>query len=188
MRSVPTFFLNNQFELIFHRVFPKRDRFFNLLTKSLMKTFFEDIFFYFCRFLEIIHLLNRVFHTSILSNAAQTIQFKDLAVLNYYFLKMHALGKILKLFHWVLLINVTLKKMMNKCTVCKKGLFLAHCMLILENDFFYSCWSKVLNKTIWDFHLEHAHIFLEIITLKWKVIKLKRFSSVTQKVSVKHSI
>ena len=51
---------------------------------------------------------------------------------------------------------------------------------------FYARWSKVLNETILDFFLKHAHIFLKIIILKCKVFKLKRFSSVTWHVYVKH--
>ena len=40
--------------------------------------FFKD-FFCFNRFLELLNLLNRVFHTKTLSNAAETLQFKDFA-------------------------------------------------------------------------------------------------------------
>ena len=46
----------------------------------------------------------------------------------------------------------------------------------------------LLDETIWDFCLEHAHVILEIIILDCKVFKLKRFSSVNQNVSVKHPI
>ena len=74
-------FWNNQFELIFHNVFPKTNRFSSLVTEPL-RNFFLRTFFNFCRFFEFIHLLNRVFHTYILSNAAETLQFGDLAVSN----------------------------------------------------------------------------------------------------------
>ena len=108
---------------------------------------------------------------------------------------MNALGKNLKLFHWVLLINVNkkIKKIdKNVYSVREKGIFypFSHTVHIFVKIFFffYSRWSKVLNETIWDFSLKHAHIFFKIIILDCKVFKLKRFSSVTWNVSVKHPI
>ena len=44
VRSVTPFFWNHQFELIFHNVFPKTNRFSSLVTKPLRKFFLEDIF------------------------------------------------------------------------------------------------------------------------------------------------
>ena len=79
VRSVSNFFWNHQFELIFHKFFPKRNWLSILVTKPL-RNFFWRTFFNYCRFLELIHLQNRVFHTYISSNAAETLQFEDLAV------------------------------------------------------------------------------------------------------------
>ena len=79
VRSVSNFFLNHPFELIFLKFFPKTNRFSSLVTKPLRK-FFWRTFFNFGRFLELIHLENRVFHTYISSNTAETLQSKDLAV------------------------------------------------------------------------------------------------------------
>ena len=45
MRSVTPFFWNHQFELIFHNVFPKTNRFSSLVTKPLRKFFLEGIFY-----------------------------------------------------------------------------------------------------------------------------------------------
>ena len=39
--------------------------------------------------------------------------------------------------------------------------------------------SQVLDETIWDFFLEHIHVFLKIIFCNIKVFKLQRYSSVT---------
>ena len=44
VRSVSNFFWNHQFELIFHKFFPKTNRFSSLVTKPLRKFFLEDIF------------------------------------------------------------------------------------------------------------------------------------------------
>ena len=40
-------------------------------------------------------------------------------------------------------------------------------------------WSKVLNKTIWDFYLAHVHVFYKIIIFNSKVFKFQHDSSVT---------
>ena len=44
VRSISNFFWNHQFELIFHKYFPKTNRFASLVTKPLGKIFLEDIF------------------------------------------------------------------------------------------------------------------------------------------------
>ena len=79
VRSVSNFFWNHQFELIFHKFYPKTNRFSSLMTKPL-SNFFWSTLFNLCRFLELIYHQNRVFHTYISSNAAETLQFEDLAV------------------------------------------------------------------------------------------------------------
>ena len=62
-------------------VFPKTNRLSSLMTIPLReKKKWRPFFLNFCRFLELIQLLNTVFHTYISSNAAETLQFKDLAV------------------------------------------------------------------------------------------------------------
>ena len=78
VRLVSNFFWNHPFELIFHKFFPKTNSFSILVTKPLRKIFWRT-FFNFFRFLELIHLQNRVFYTNISSNAAETLQFEDLA-------------------------------------------------------------------------------------------------------------
>ena len=77
-------FLKLSVWLIFHNVFPKTSRFSSLVTKPLRIIFWRT-FFNFYRILELIHLLNRVFHTNRTSNAAEMLQFEDLAVWNYNF-------------------------------------------------------------------------------------------------------
>ena len=79
VRSFSNFFWTDQFELIFHKFFPKTNKFSSLVTKPLKKKNWRT-FFNFCRFLELIHLQNRVFHTYISINAAETLQCEDLAV------------------------------------------------------------------------------------------------------------
>ena len=112
---------NHQFELILHRVFPKTNIFSSLVTKSI-RIFFWRAFFHFCRVMELIHIQNRVFHTNILSNAAETLQLQS---------------------------KITIFKNTCACSrenykkihgVCKKGHFLpflAHCTLICQNMFFF---------------------------------------------------
>ena len=58
----------------FYKVIPKMNRFSSLVTKPLKTSFLEDMF------LELIHLLNRVWHTNISRNATEMLQFEDLAV------------------------------------------------------------------------------------------------------------
>ena len=55
------------------------NRFSRLVTKPLMN-FFWRTFLNFGRFLELIHLLNSLFHTNIFSNIADMLQLEDLAV------------------------------------------------------------------------------------------------------------
>ena len=63
------------------------------------------------------------------------------------------------------------------CKGCEKGHFLPFLTPFIhfwQNYFFLnsSC-SKVLNETILDFSLKHAHIFLPILILDCKVFKLE---------------
>ena len=79
------------------------------------------------------------------------------------------------------------------CTVCEKGHFLpflAHCTHFCQNIFFFFKFTLIKstqNNNLRFFPKEFTHIFKNII-LDCKVFKLKRFSSVTRNVSVKHAI
>ena len=83
--------------------------------------------------------------------------------------------------------------MTNKRTLCKKRVKNAlSCTLYAYSSkyliFKTSHWSKVINKTIWDFFLAPVQIFLKLIIFNIKVFKLQRESSVTLNVNLKTPI
>ena len=142
--------------------------------------------------MELIHLLNRAFHTNIFNNAAETLQFEDLALLIITFKKTCACSKekykIGTFDQWWWLIIKYFYKEAYSVTKEKKCPFLHTVQLFVKIVIIIIKWnlSKMLNKIIWILSLEHANIFLKIIILDSKVFKLQRFSNVTQNGSLKH--
>ena len=84
-RSKPAFLWKDQFGLIFHASLSKTNRFNYFITKSLWKISLWKLFS--------IKLLNRFFWTDMESNAAVTVQFKDVVDTNYLFSKNRPLGR-----------------------------------------------------------------------------------------------
>ena len=163
-RSKPTCLWKDQFELVFHEILSKIYRFNCFMTKSLRNFFWGKIRilskFLFNFSTEIVF-----FWTNMVGNASVTLQFEDLAVKNYLFLKdlcicwWHISNCSIKYFQsmWYIFLGRLLR-----VTVCKKGYFLPFSHTVTfsrQHTKKTSHWSKVLNQTVWDLSPTNAYVF-----------------------------